>query len=225
MKINDDNLDSLKGMEDVAYDFAVSADLTAAFRSAATTLSGQRSERASYRSTASTDFEGYFSTLFTSNGTTQLTDLDEIVRNLRLVATKVDDVADKAREENRRRRAAREWAQRRADRSFFQEEWDKWFGGEKAPYDEIADDDQGPSELVEAAALGARETPEEAGGPSGGTSAARPRNLKDFAASSRGADDLLRSVPGGLEDHCASYASSCSWASLDASSVISGYRQ
>lgn len=42
MRLEDANLDGLKGMPDVKYDFTVSSDLQAAFRAAASTLEGQR---------------------------------------------------------------------------------------------------------------------------------------------------------------------------------------
>jgi hypothetical protein len=104
MRLEDANLDGLKGMPDVKYDFTVSADLQAAFRTAASTLEGQRGTRSTLRSNALTDFWGYYSTLFESNGTTQLDDLDEIVTNLRLVADRVSEVDTAARAENNRRR-------------------------------------------------------------------------------------------------------------------------
>jgi len=107
MRLEDANLDGLKGMPDVKYDFTVSSDLQAAFRAAASTLEGQRGSRSTLRSNALTDFWGYYSTLFESNGTTQLDDLDEIVTNLRLVADKVSEVDTAARAENNRRRHAR----------------------------------------------------------------------------------------------------------------------
>ena len=144
MKLDDVNLDNLKGLSDVAYDFGVSASLQTAFRSAATVLEGQRGSRSRYRSSGLTDFEGYYSSLFRVNGEIQLGDLDEIVANLRLVASRVADVDQRAREENDRRRQAREWAQRRASRSVLQKGWDDfWQCGEAPPFQEIDEDSEG----------------------------------------------------------------------------------
>ncbi len=70
MKVDEANLDALKGLPDVAYDFDVSAALESAFRAAATTLEDQRGSRSGYRSDALTDFAGYYSSLFSDNGTT-----------------------------------------------------------------------------------------------------------------------------------------------------------
>ena len=131
MKVDEANLDALKGLPDVAYDFDVSAALESAFRSAATTLEDQRGSRSGYRSDALTDFAGYYSSLFSDNGTTQLSDLDEIVTNLRLVATKVTELDEKARAENDRRRKAWEWAQRRANRNLLDHAHDALFGDEE----------------------------------------------------------------------------------------------
>jgi len=49
MRLEDANLDGLKGMPDVKYDFTVSSDLQAAFRAAASTLEGQRGSPARRR--------------------------------------------------------------------------------------------------------------------------------------------------------------------------------
>ena len=224
MRLEDANLDGLKGMPDVKYDFTVSSDLQAAFRAAASTLEGQRGTRSTLRSNALTDFWGYYSTLFESNGTTQLDDLDEIVTNLRLVADRVSEVDTAARAENNRRRqpgqavggAAGQSRYPRPSREAF------GFGGEEPPFEEIDEKSTGPSKTLTAAAPSAR-TALEGTGAGGTTSSARPENLRAFATGSRGADELLAGTPGTLRGHCSFYATFCSWATLDASSVISGY--
>ena len=102
---------------------------------------------------ALTDFWGYYSTLFESNGTTQLDDLDEIVTNLRLVADKVSEVDTAARAENNRRRQARQWAERRANRGFFDHLGEAFgFGSEEPPFEEIDEKSTGPSKTLTAAA-------------------------------------------------------------------------
>ena len=224
MRLEEANLDGLKGLDDVAYDFEVSSGLQTAFSNAASVLEGQRGSRSAYRSDGLADFAGYYSTLFSSNGVTQLSDLDEIVANLRSVAAKVSGVDTRAREENSRRRRAREWAERRANRNMFQKGWDDfWHCGEAPPFEEIAEDSAGPSQSVASAAPAARTALEGTGSGGGSTSSAKPQNLCSFARNSRAADESLKSAPGTLRDHCTSFASSCSWATLDASSVISGY--
>ena len=221
MKVDEANVDNLKGMPDVDYDFGVSASLESAFRSAASKLEGQRGSRQSYRTNGSVDFEGYYATLFTQNGTTQLSDLDEIARNLRQVATDVEDLDEKARAENNRRRQAREWAQRQANRNQADKIIDKIFGGEEPPFTEISDAEKSgsASKTVTASSPAARQ--EMTGtGPAGGVTSGSPTNLRSFAASSRAADTELSGLSGTLTGQCDDFAASCSWATLDASSVI-----
>ena len=124
------NIGVLKGLSDVEFDFGVSATVKETFRAEATRVSGQRGSRFLWRSTGLTDFKGYFAEVFRQNGVTQLGDLDEVVTNLRLVATKVEELEQAAREENQRRQTAREWAQRQEDRNGV-DKWidDHWVGG------------------------------------------------------------------------------------------------
>ncbi|WP_341728039.1 DUF6531 domain-containing protein [Brooklawnia sp.] len=218
------NIEQLKGMPDVEFDFGVSAALRSAFSTAASKLSGQQASRSAYRSNALIEFAGHYSTVFRNNGVVQLGDLDEIVEKLRDVDTKVGELETEAREENERRRQAREWAQRMADRSGIEKWWDGWWGSEQPPVPELKDN--GPSKSAERPETRTRDTPEGGGGSSGGgTSSAHPEKLSAFATNTKGADDLLKSTPGTLEDHCSQFASMCKWAHLDASSVISGFRQ
>ncbi|MDO5083338.1 MAG: polymorphic toxin-type HINT domain-containing protein [Arachnia propionica] len=169
-----------------------------------------------------TDFSGYYSSLFKANGVTQLGDLDEIVRNLQLVASKVADLDEKARAENNRRRQAREWAERRANRGDFQKAWEGfWNCGEEPPFSEIDENSTGPNESV-TPPVPAQRSPLEGRGPTS-VSSGVPSNLRSFSSNTRTADELLASTPGNLRTHCESFAASCSWATLDASSVISGF--
>ena len=218
MKVGEANLDGVKGMPDVDYDFDVSASLESAFRAAAAAaVEGQRGSRAGYRSGGLIGFQGYYSTLFGENGTTQLGDLDEIVSNLCLVASKVTTLDERARAENDRRRQARGWAQRQAGRNRVEKFVDRFTGGEEPPFEEISDDekDSSASESVAAAAPAARQ--ELTGsGPSGGS----PSNLRGFASSSRAVDGELSGTAGTLTGRCDDFAEACSWATLDASSVI-----
>ena len=219
------NIEQLKGLPNVEFDFGVSSALRTAFSSAASALSGQRGSRSSYRTTGLTDFEGHFSDVFRRNGTTQLDDLDEIADTLRSVDTKVAELEEAAREENERRRQAREWAERMANRNDIQKWWDGLWGSERPPVSSL--DESGPSKSVPVTTARNRDTPQagSSSGGGGGVSSARPDKLSAFAASTNGADDLLKATPGVLEEHCSKFDSRCGWATLDASSVISGYRQ
>lgn len=66
--VSTSNIDALKRLSDVEFDFGVSAAVEAAFRAAAAKVSGQRGSRAGWRSTGLTDFEGHFSEVFRVNG-------------------------------------------------------------------------------------------------------------------------------------------------------------
>ncbi len=221
VKVDEANLDNLKGMPDVDYDFGVSGSLESAFRSAASKLEGQRGARAGYRSNGLVDFQGYYATLFSQNGTTQLSDSDEIARVLRQVASDVEDLDEKARAENNRRRQAREWAQRVANRNLGKKVVDKIFGGEEPPFDEISDAEKSASASKTVAAASPAARQEMTGtGSSGGVTSGSPTNLRSFATSSRAADGELSGLSGTLTGQCDDFTMSCSWATLDASSVI-----
>lgn len=222
VSVTSSSLGQIAGMPDVDYDFGVSSSLRTAFTNTANDLSAQRGTRSGYRTHGLTDFQGRFSELFTTNGAQQLSDLDEIVTNLRLVATKVSELEEAAREENDRRRQAREWAERLANRNGWDKFWDSLFGEEDPPVTTLAD--SGPHRNVSSPPPTPPQTPAPAGAGGdggGGTSSARPAHLRSFATSTRGADDQLSSRPGSLTTWCSGFATSCSWATLDASGVIS----
>lgn len=223
VSVKSSSLGQISGMPDVEFDFDVSASLRTAFTNAASALEGQRGARSAYRTDGLTDFQGHFSRVFTSNGTQQLSDLDEIASNLRLVATKVSELEEAARAENKRRAQARAWAERLANRNGWEKFWDDLFGEEDPPVTDLSDG--GPSRSVASPAPKSPETPQpgSGGGGSGGSSSARPAKLRSFASSTRGADEELASRPGTLTTECSSFTSSCSWATLDASSVISAF--
>jgi RHS repeat-associated protein len=219
------DVDQLKGMPDVKFDFGVSGDLKSAFSAAASKLEGQRDSRSGWRSSGGTDFKGYFSEVFKDNGTQQLSDLDEIASALRDVVTKVGNVEQAAREENKRRKTARDWAKSQADRNWLEKGWDSVFGGDDPPAVDISD--SGPPQTAKKPTTKPRKTPApgSGGGGSGGTSSARPSNLRTFANNSRGGDDAFSGTAGGLQNHCDDFAKSCSWATLDASGPISALKE
>ncbi|MBB1499921.1 type IV secretion protein Rhs [Propioniciclava sp. MC1683] len=223
VSVNTSNLGSLQGMPDVEFDFGVSAELKRAFRAAATALSGQRGARQGYRTDGGTDFEGHFSQVFATNGTVQIGDLDEIVTNLRLVATKVAGVEEEARAENERRRKAREWATMMANRGELEKLWHGLVGEPDPPVTEVGT--ATPQAVSVSAPTSSRDTPTPStgGGGGGGTSSARPAKLRTFATNTRNADSELAGKPGELTTQTSTFASACSWATLDASGVITAF--
>ena len=111
------DIDQLKGMPDVEFDFGVSADVKSAFKAAASKMDGQIGERTSARSHGLVKFEGHFADLFKANGQQQVGDLKDVRDGLKLVATKVGEVEQAAKEENQRRKTALDWAQDHEDRN------------------------------------------------------------------------------------------------------------
>ncbi len=217
------NVDELKGMPDVEFNFDTSSTVKAAFRAAATDAEAQRSDRSTWRSEGLKEFKGHFSEVFSQNGTTQLGDLTEVVAALRSVASKIEDVEEAAQEENRRRKNARDWAQRQDDRNALERGWDNVFGGEDPPDTNIQD--SGPSASAAAPQSGTRETPTPgSGGGGGGTTSAKPENLRSFASSTSGGDEAFKDRAGILQDQCDAFASECKWATLDASGPIQGLK-
>ncbi|WP_152364023.1 DUF6531 domain-containing protein [Microlunatus speluncae] len=216
------NIDDLKGMPDVEFNFDTSTTVKAAFRAAATDIEAQRSDRSTWRLEGLKDFDGHFSTVFEQNGTTQLTDLTEVVSALKDVASKIEDVEDAARQENQRRKTARDWAQRQEDRNMFEKGWDSVFGGEDPPNTDISE--TGPAASTPAPRSGSRETPppggSSGGGGGGGKSSAKPENLRSFATSTSGGDEAFSDRAGTLQTQCGNFDSDCKWATLDASGPI-----
>ena len=73
-----------------------------------------------------------------------------------------------------------------------------------------------------------RETPNPGaggGGGGGGTSSARPADLRSFATGSSGLNRALDGKPGALRGKLADFATKCSWAHIDAGSVVTAFEQ
>lgn len=73
--------------EPVRFSDSDAQNLIKACNHAASTIDGQAGSRRSWRATGEDNFEGYYSTLFRSNGVTQLSDAGELAGALRQIAT------------------------------------------------------------------------------------------------------------------------------------------
>lgn len=204
------------------FSYAVAEAVQSVFESAASRVEGQAGSRASYVSTAKTDFQGHFSDLFAANAVTAAGDAEALASALRTVAGYVGQMIEAGRDEDDRRRRNNEWVREHNDRNGFEQARDWFFGESERPN---ADPGPAPSFAPASAALGSRETPAPGGGYGGGTSSARPADLRSFAAGSRGLDDGLAAEPGSLHGQMSSFASACYWGSIDASGVITAYRR
>ncbi|MET4542689.1 YD repeat-containing protein, partial [Arthrobacter bambusae] len=121
-----------------------------------------------------------------------------------------------------RRRQNNEWVRRHNNRNWLEQFGDSLWGEEARPNMEPGN---APSFPSEAPASGSRETPGPGGGYGGGVSSARPESLRSFAAGSRGLDEGIASVPGSLEGELSSFADRCGWGRIDASGVVTAFRQ
>ncbi|MGI3785115.1 MAG: DUF6531 domain-containing protein, partial [Janthinobacterium lividum] len=206
-------------------DFSVAEELARASRSAATSIDGQVGHRAGFVRTGSVDFAGHFSALFAQNARTAAGDATELAGKLRDVATGADRLAEEARKEQQRRDTAKAWKEEHDRHSELHQPWDRGTGGADPPVGPPAEPVSIP---VSAAPNHPRQALAPAGASSGrgggGTSSARPENLRTFATGSSGANHQLQPLPAQLEHACSAFQTSCRWGSLDASGVFQGFR-
>jgi RHS repeat-associated protein len=202
--------------EDVPFDFGVANALIAACENAAAAVEGQAGSRASWTNTALTDFKGHFSELFRSNAAVAAGDATELCNRLRETARGVRRLKEEARKEQQRRNTAREWV----NRNLFEKGWD-WLTNHHPPGGPGAEK---PTISVSPPINRGRENPTPgSGGRGGGTSSARPVNLRLFANQSWGADNELRSKPGTLKGKFSSFQHRCRWGNLDAYGVFTSF--
>ena len=203
------------------FDYGVAQGMKAGFESAAARLDEQAGSRTSFVSTAKEEFTGRFSEIFQDNATIAAYDAKALADALRDVAGFVATMIEAGHKEDDRRRQNNEWVWRHNNRTWLEEIGD-WFGGEEPrPTDQREPAPTFPQATVTPAP---RETQPGAGGNGGGTSSARPANLRTFATNSRSLDDALASAPGTLEGHLSDFAARCNWGQIEASGVISAYR-
>ncbi|BDZ49530.1 hypothetical protein GCM10025867_17710 [Frondihabitans sucicola] len=72
-------------------------------------------------------------------------------------------------------------------------------------------------------AAGTRQTPSSGSGGSGGTSSAKPENLRSFATGSASLDSDLSGRPGALRGKLSDFASRCQWGTIEASGLVTGF--
>jgi uncharacterized protein YukE len=126
--------DNLAGIEeDVPFDWAAAERLAAELRSAAGTLDSQVSSRNAYAHGALEEWRGVFAREFTGRMRTCSNDAGRLSSAMTLAAKQVDELARLAREEQRRREAARAWKRRHDSRSIAEKVGDFLTGGEEQP--------------------------------------------------------------------------------------------
>lgn len=212
------------GVADLTYDFGLAEAVEAAARGAISALDGQGPARASYVTTAREDFSGRFSELFAANAEIASNDRAELVTRLRDVVAFMGKLSQAAREENARRRSAREWQQRVEARraNWVDATWDNIFGEEPPPR---AGEVSPPSFDASSVPVGKRDTPAPgAGGGGGGTSSARPSNLRSFATGTAELDAALAQHPGRLSGAASDFLATCDFGRVDVEPVVAGFR-
>lgn len=174
--------------------------------------------------TASQEFRGHFSQLFTQNAGTASSDATNIVDALETIAGWIDTMKAAAADERARRKTAREWQEREDGRNGFQD-----FLNDTVHYDPMPTVENEPAPKFDPPAVTTkpRDTPNPGagGGGGGGTSSARPADLRSFATGSSALNRALDGKPGALRGKLADFAAKCSWAHIDAGSVVTAFEQ
>lgn len=216
-----DNLGAID--EDVDFNFAHAEALQQAFTGAAGVLEGQETSRSTIVNHAKDEFRGHFSELFSSNAATAASDATDIATALRNAADYVLELIDQAKEENERRRIAREF---KAEQDKLHERWgaakdgwDKVFGEPEPPVGP-------PSDPISKSAHTPQNSPRETptlggGGYGGGISSAIPENLRAFSTGIEPLDTSVKDKKATLDSAYADFSGSCHYGSLDASGAIS----
>nr|WP_237399477.1 DUF6531 domain-containing protein [Rathayibacter iranicus] len=209
--------------ENVRFSHATAEQLAGSAVSAAAAIEAQASSRAALVSAASAEFRGLFADVFAENARVAKADADELVVRLREVSDAVQQLAREALAEQKRRTVAREWKRKQDARNLLEHVHDGLFGEEEPPVGPPAT----PLSLtVEPSTAGTRQNPfPGSGGAGGGTTSARPEDLRSFAASSGTANGELRGKLASVRGWLAEFTDSCRWGGLSADSVIAGFEQ
>ncbi len=214
-------------IEDVPFDFAGADRLISTCQSASSEVTWHASRWNSGVETASTDFRGYFSRLFTSNARTADSDARELATALTRMAEETTYLRDLARAEQERREKARAW---QAEHDSFSGDLkglasDATFGLAFGDHDQPppGPQDPPPPRRVDPPTPTPRADPPPTAGSDGGTSSARPADLRTFAANADGATDTLQARQGTVSTDYDSFRAGTTWGVLEADGVVSGF--
>ncbi|GGF42677.1 hypothetical protein GCM10011519_15710 [Marmoricola endophyticus] len=212
--------DPMKGIEsDVRFAFDAAGRLERLCDHSASQIDGQAGSRASYVTTAMKDFEGHYSELFTTNANTAKADASEIASALRTTAGYVRDLVREAHEENKRRADARAWKKQHDNRGFGGWLDDHFGDGDDCPIP----DPKEPINHHPSAPPAKQRQPLSGGGGAGGTSSARPEDLRSFATGSSTLNGVLHGRPSSLSSVAGEFTSGTDWGTLDASGVFTAF--
>ncbi|MDN3905926.1 DUF6531 domain-containing protein [Arthrobacter sp. YD2] len=207
------------------FNFSVAWEAATAFDNEAQRIYGQSGSRAALVSEGKTDFQGYFSELFQTNAVTAAKSAEDLAGALSSVAGLIREVIFHAEQENNRRKENNEYIREYRNRNGWEKFLDWWNGGVDGEEPPNTDPLPGPVFSSVAPIVGVRNDPNPgSGGYGGGTSSARPNNLRTFADGSHALDDELKSAAVTLDNHLSTLKDQCRWGAVDASGVMRAYR-
>lgn len=136
-------------MKDVVFDEAAAEDLKSKCTTAATRVEDLHASRTGWVTTAETDFEGYYSDVFSDNADSEATDASNLATCLRNVGDAVQYLLDQAKAENDQRKKARDWDARREEMSSLEKGWDDLWDIDQRPSSTLGQPDaQAPAAPV-----------------------------------------------------------------------------
>lgn len=192
-----------------------------------TTLSTQQGSRNSAVTTASTDFAGYFSQLFTQNATIQKNESANLRDSLNKVITGIADLQESARQEQARIDRAKEWQAEHDKWERTKGEWTweglcAWWNGEP----EIDTADATPGEQLKISIPEVSHSNHDVPAPAtvaGSTSisSARPENLDQFVSLTSPLNTDLTTAITDLSNAFTTFNAAWKWGSMDLTSLIS----
>jgi hypothetical protein len=119
--------------EDVQFNWTKASDLASELRSTANVLEYQVGERDRIKATPLEHWRGVYGEQFEGRVGTCTADAAKFVTSMRDAATRLDEMARLAREEQERREAAREWVANNDDGGFWDGLGDLVFGEDDQP--------------------------------------------------------------------------------------------
>ena len=199
--------------EAVVFDDATADRLISAAQTLSSTLTTQGSDRTSWATTASTDFEGHYADVFDTNSKAGSTDCTNISSALNDLVSEVQALKTAAAAEKSRRAQAKEWADRQDHETFLKKGWDWLTSQDQAP----PGPDQVPLPQPHEPVTSSWSEPAPAA--SGSVSSACPQDLRTYATNISGANDTAVTQKGTLDGAISDFATACAWCTIDASGI------
>ena len=199
--------------EAVVFDDATADRLISAAQTLSSTLTTQGSDRTSWATTASTDFEGHYAEVFDTNSRAGSTDCTNISSALDDLVSEVQALKTAAAAERSRRAQAKEWADRQDHETFLKKGWDWLTSQDQAP----PGPDQVPLPQPHEPVTSSWSEPAPAA--SGSVSSACPQDLRTYATNISGANDTVVTQKGTLDGAISDFATACAWCTIDASGI------